>query len=85
MLLLMSSGIVTAVPLLFFAGAARRLKLSTIGFLMYINPTLQFCLALLVFDEPLSEQKLLSFTLIWLALGLYSWSAWRERKPSRPA
>jgi chloramphenicol-sensitive protein RarD len=81
MLLLMSSGIVTAIPLLFFAGAARRLRLSTIGFLMYINPTLQFCLALLVFDEPLSEQKLFSFVLIWLALALYSWSAWRGRKP----
>lgn len=79
-LLLMSSGIVTAVPLLFFAGAARRLKLSTIGFLMYINPTLQFALALLVFDEPLSGQKLLSFVLIWLALALYSWSAWHGRK-----
>jgi chloramphenicol-sensitive protein RarD len=84
-LLLMSSGIVTAIPLLFFAGAARRLRLSTIGFLMYINPTLQFCLALLVFDEPLSEQRLLSFIVIWLALGLYSWSAWRERKPPQPA
>jgi chloramphenicol-sensitive protein RarD len=84
-LLLMSSGIVTAIPLLFFAGAARRLKLSTIGFLMYINPTLQFCLALLVFDEPLSEQKLFSFAIIWLALGLYSWSAWRGRKPPQPA
>jgi chloramphenicol-sensitive protein RarD len=84
-LLLMSSGIVTAIPLLFFAGAARRLRLSTVGFLMYINPTLQFCLALLVFDEPLSEQKLLSFIIIWLALGLYSWSAWRGRKPLQPA
>jgi chloramphenicol-sensitive protein RarD len=84
-LLLMSSGIVTAIPLLFFAGAARRLRLSTIGFLMYINPTLQFGLALLVFDEPLSEQKLLSFIIIWLALGLYSWSAWRGRKPLQPA
>ncbi len=78
-LLLMSSGIVTAIPLLFFAGAAHRLRLSTIGFLMYINPTLQFCLALLVFDEPLSQPRLFSFIIIWLALGLYSWSAWRGR------
>lgn len=84
-LLLMSSGIVTAIPLLLFAGAARRLRLSTIGFLMYINPTLQFGLALVVFDEPLSQQKLLSFVLIWLALGLYSWSAWRERPQPHPA
>lgn len=84
-LLLLSSGIVTAVPLLFFAGAARRLRLSTIGFLMYINPTLQFALALVVFNEPLSEEKLLSFVLIWLALALYSWSAWRGRKLPLPA
>lgn len=83
MLLLMSSGIVTAIPLLLFAGAARRLRLSTVGFLMYINPTLQFVLALVVFDEPLSEQKLLSFIMIWLALGLYSWSAWQGRHPQR--
>lgn len=83
--LLISSGIVTAIPLLFFAGAARRLRLSTVGFLMYINPTLQFCLALLVFNEPLSEEKLLSFVMIWIALGLYSWSAWRGRtRMNRP-
>lgn len=84
-LLLMSSGIVTAIPLLFFAGAARRLRLSTIGFLMYINPTLQFALALLVFDEPLSAQKLFSFVIIWMALGLYSWSAWQGRKMPQTA
>lgn len=83
--LLASSGIVTAVPLLFFAGAARRLRLTTIGFLMYINPTLQFCLALLVFNEPLSDGKLVSFFIIWVALALYSWSAWRGRKRSTPA
>lgn len=83
-LLLISSGVVTAIPLLLFAGAARRLRLSTIGFLMYINPTLQFALALLVFNEPLSEDKLLSFVMIWAALALYSWSAWRGRKPGHP-
>lgn len=79
-LLLMSSGIVTAIPLLFFAGAARRLRLATVGFLMYINPTLQFFIALFVFDEPMSVEKLLSFVMIWLALGLYSWSAWSGRE-----
>ncbi|WP_404364375.1 EamA family transporter RarD [Marinobacter sp.] len=74
--LLMSSGIVTALPLLAFAGAARRLRLSTLGFLMYINPTLQFFLALWVFNEPLSAIQLASFVIIWTALGLYSWSSW---------
>ena len=80
-LLLVSSGIVTAIPLLAFAGAARRLRLATVGFLMYINPTLQFLIALLVFNEPLSGEKLLSFAMIWVALGIYSWSAWRGRRP----
>ncbi|WP_372965944.1 EamA family transporter RarD [Marinobacter sp.] len=79
MLLLMSCGIVTAVPLLAFAGAARRLTLSTVGFLMYINPTLQFLIALYVFNEPLSTEKLLSFGMIWVALVIYSWSAWVGR------
>ena len=81
-LLLLSSGAVTAIPLLAFAGAARRLKLSTVGFLMYINPTIQFLIALYIFHEPLSTAKLLSFVMIWVALALYSWSAWvgRERR-----
>ncbi|WP_217642498.1 EamA family transporter RarD [Marinobacter zhejiangensis] len=77
--LLLSSGVVTALPLLAFAGAARRLKLSTVGFLMYINPTLQFLIALLIFQEPLNTAQLISFTVIWFALGLYSWSSWRNR------
>ncbi|GGC68762.1 EamA family transporter RarD [Marinobacter halophilus] len=78
-LLLLSSGIVTAVPLLAFAGAARRLTLSTVGFLMYINPTIQFLIALYVFHEPLSTEKLVSFVMIWIALAIYSWSAWTGR------
>ncbi|QFS85486.1 MULTISPECIES: EamA family transporter RarD [unclassified Marinobacter] len=78
-LLLLSSGAVTAIPLLAFAGAARRLKLSTVGFLMYINPTIQFLIALFVFHEPLSTAKLVSFGMIWMALGIYSWSAWGQR------
>ncbi|MEH6562742.1 MAG: EamA family transporter RarD [Marinobacter sp.] len=84
-LLLLSSGIVTAIPLLAFAGAARRLRLSTVGFLMYINPTIQFLIALLVFSEPLSTEKLTSFVMIWVALGLYSWSAWVERAKPVPS
>ncbi len=78
-LLLMSAGAATAIPLLFFAGAARRLRLATVGFLMYINPTLQFLIALLVFAEPLSTDKLISFVIIWVALAIYYWSAWHGR------
>lgn len=78
-LLLIASGVITALPLLAFAGAARRLRLATLGFLMYINPTIQFLIALLVFGEPLSGVQLATFTLIWTGLALYSWSAWQSR------
>lgn len=81
--LLIASGVVTAVPLLAFAGAARRLRLATVGFLMYINPTLQFLIALFVFDEPLNRVQLISFIMIWAALALYSWSAWRTAAGQR--
>lgn len=78
-LLLIASGVITALPLLAFAGAARRLRLATLGFLMYINPTIQFAIALAVFGEPLSAVELATFGLIWTALALYSWSAWQGR------
>lgn len=77
--LLMSSGVMTAVPLMLFAGATRRLRLSTIGFLMYINPTMQFLTALLIFREPLSNVQLATFVLIWISLILYTWSSWQSR------
>lgn len=76
--LLIASGVITALPLLAFAGAARRLKLSTLGFLMYINPTMQFLIALLIFNEPLSSVQLGTFVLIWIGLAIYSWSAWQQ-------
>ncbi|MDI5984817.1 EamA family transporter RarD [Halomonas sp. M4R5S39] len=78
-LLLIASGVITALPLLAFAGAARRLRLATLGFLMYINPSIQFFIALLVFREPLSPVQLGTFLLIWTGLALYSWSAWQSR------
>jgi chloramphenicol-sensitive protein RarD len=65
------TGVLTAGPLLLFGAAVRCLKLSTIGFLQYVGPTLQFLVAILVFREPLSSAKLLSFALIWLAIAVY--------------
>ncbi|MBB3189053.1 EamA family transporter RarD [Halomonas cerina] len=79
--LLVASGVITALPLLAFAGAARRLRLATLGFLMYLNPSIQFLIALLVFREPLSPVQLTTFLLIWAGLALYSWSAWQGRHP----
>ena len=82
-LLFMSAGVVTAVPLLLFAAAARRLKLATIGFLQYITPTLHFLLAVAVYGEPFSTTHLASFLCIWAGLACYSWDAWRALSAQR--
>ena len=70
-LLLSLSGVITAVPLLLFGAAVRRLSLSTLGFLQYVGPSLQFLLAIYVFHEPISRIKLISFALCWLAIAVY--------------
>ena len=65
------SGVITAVPLLCFGAALRRLQLSTMGFLQYVGPTLQFVVAVCLFHEPLDRAKLGSFALCWLAIVIY--------------
>jgi chloramphenicol-sensitive protein RarD len=70
--LLAASGVVTAVPLIWFAVAVRRLKLATIGVLQYLNPTVQFSIAVFVFGEPLTPPHLLAFGCIWAALAMYT-------------
>jgi chloramphenicol-sensitive protein RarD len=79
--LLSLSGVITAVPLLFFGVALRRLKLSTMGFLQYVGPTLQFLVALVVFHEALDQAKLASFALCWLAIGVYAADSILTRQP----
>jgi len=71
-LLLMASGPVTAIPLLWFAAAVRRLRLATIGLLQYISPTLQFLVAVFLFHEPFDRTRMLAFVLIWIAVAIYS-------------
>jgi len=75
--LLVGTGIVTAVPLVLFTSAARRLPLSTIGFLQYLAPTGQFLLAVLAFGEPLAHDRLLAFGWIWAGLAVFSIDLWR--------
>ncbi len=82
---LMASGVVTAVPLLLFTAAARRLRFSTLGFLQYLAPTIQFLLAVLLFNEPLSSEKLMAFGFIWTAVGLYSYDSLRSYQQQRSA
>jgi len=69
--LLSLSGILTATPLLLFGVAVRKLQLSTMGFLQYIGPSLQFLMAILFFKEPLDNVRLLSFIFCWVAVAIY--------------
>jgi chloramphenicol-sensitive protein RarD len=71
--LLMFAGVVTAVPLMIYANGAKLLRLSTIGILQYIAPTMIFVTAFFVFGEPLGLAQLVAFGLIWAALVVYSW------------
>ncbi len=72
--LLILAGLVTALPLLWFAQGARRLPLSTLGFTQYISPSIQLCIGIFVFKESFSTAQLLAFSLVWLGLALYSMS-----------
>ena len=83
--LLSLSGIITAVPLIFFGIALRLLKLSTIGFLQYTGPTLQFLVAVVLFHEPLGGAKLASFALCWLAIAVYAADSVIARRPQECA
>lgn len=72
LLLLMLTGIMSALPLLWFTAAARRLQLSTVGLFQYIAPSMQFLLAVFVYGETFTRTHMVTFGLIWLALALYS-------------
>lgn len=69
--LVLASGLVTAVPLLLFADGARRLRLTTLGLLQYIVPTMQFLVGWAVFHEPLARDRLAAFVFIWIGLAIY--------------
>jgi chloramphenicol-sensitive protein RarD len=83
MALLLLSGAVTAVPLMLYANGAKLLRLTTIGIMQYIAPTMIFLIAVFVFHEPFGWARLAAFLLIWTALALYSWSLFRNRRSAR--
>lgn len=74
-LLLVSTGIVTTIPLLLFSAAATRIPLSVIGLLQYLAPVMQFLLGVLVYREPMPAGRLFGFALVWLAVGILIVSA----------
>lgn len=81
--LLALSGPLTATPLILFSYAARRVQMSTIGVVQYLNPTLQFSCAVFAFSEPFTQWHGVAFPLIWTALIIYSVAALRQEKATR--
>ena len=81
--LLALSGPLTAAPLILFSYGALRVELSTVGILQYINPSLQFFCAAVIFSEPLTIWHFLSFPMIWTALALYSWAGVKNSYKTR--
>jgi chloramphenicol-sensitive protein RarD len=76
--LLACAGVVTAVPLLLFGAAARRVPLSTMGLLQYLTPMMQFILGLVVFHEAMPASRWAGFALVWAALGVFSMDSLRH-------
>ena len=71
-LLLVSSGVATAIPLLLFAAAARRIPLSTVGLLQYVTPLMQLAIGVFVYDEPMPPARLAGFVIVWVALAVFT-------------
>ena len=79
-LLLLSTGIATAIPLLLFATAASRIPLSTVGLLQYVTPLLQLALGVFVFHEPMPPARLAGFVIVWVALAVFSIDSLRHAR-----
>lgn len=78
--LIACGGVVTAAPLLCFGQAARRLSLTTLGFLQFMSPSLQLVLAVAFFGEPFTRERGVSFLLIWSAVALFAFDSWRGHR-----
>lgn len=83
--LLIFAGVITAVPLVCFLQAARRLQLTTVGLMQYLAPTLNLLLAVLAYYEPFTTAHLITFVCIWIALAIYSFDAFFARHRERAA
>jgi chloramphenicol-sensitive protein RarD len=82
-MLLATSGIVTAVPLLCFGAAATRVPLTTLGLLQYLTPTMHFLTGVLVRDEPMPAGRWVGFAMIWVALAMFTLDSLRQRQLMR--
>ncbi len=79
-LLMVGAGVVTAVPLLFFGAAVRRVPLSVIGILQYLAPTLQFLIGVALLHEPFTRAHLIGYSLVWLALLIFWVEGWWQHR-----
>ena len=79
---LAGTGIITAMPLICFSAAARRLPLFMVGLMQYIAPSMHFLMAVYVWDEPLDQTKLLTFAMIWAALIIFTYDSWKRYRPA---
>jgi len=82
--LLPLTGIATGLPLLLFGAAARRIPLSTLGFIQYLAPTLQFLIGVFVYGEAFTPDRMIGFGLIWIALAIYSLDSLLAHNHSQP-
>lgn len=82
--MLIMAGVATGFPLLLFGAAARRIPLSTVGFLQYIAPTLQFLIGVLIYGEDFSQDRIIGFCIIWLALLIFSADGVAHRRRVAP-
>jgi chloramphenicol-sensitive protein RarD len=77
-------GVLTAIPLLMFAVAAKRMPYSTLGFIQFLAPSIVFVLGLTVFDEPLRPAQAACFGFIWAAAAVFGWDMWRRSRAPKP-
>lgn len=84
-LLLVSSGVATAIPLLLFAASTRRVPLSTIGLLQYLTPLMQLAIGVFVYDEPMPAARLAGFVVVWVALAVFTVDSLRAARTARRA
>ena len=81
--LLAFSGVITGGPLILFSYASKRLTYSTIGLIQYLNPTIQFFVAAVIFGEIITKWHAIAFPLIWIGLAFFSWESWRQDRSAR--
>ena len=77
--LLIAAGIITTLPLLFFASAARKIPMSMLGFLQYLSPSLQFLCGILIYKEAFAREQFIGYGLVWLSLAIFALEGFREK------